>query len=204
MQSNVDYESWLKQDLWTKYEASFLLCGLEPDGYCQRGVYDPTSSKFSYSRSDYKRINEMDSLIEGSIETNKLKADSNIFKGQLHSFQPQKIIQWALEKDLKDIPQPLIDWYEKQIGQHGKELKKRTHTSELLDLMELAIMEFWENHDPENPPSNPAIEAWLRRNAPENIDFSENMIKAICSIMRPEKYKKGNKGRVKKIINTKG
>jgi hypothetical protein len=52
--------------------------------------------------------------------------------------------------------------------------------------MNAAIIEFWENHNPQNPPKN---EKWIRDKYPNAKLPSDAIIKAMCTIMRPEKYK---------------
>ncbi len=55
-----------------------------------------------------------------------------------------------------------------------------------MQIMDEAIVEFWENHDPKNPPNSEAIKQWLKEN---NKNLSDRKATAIDLIMRPLRYK---------------
>ena len=67
-----------------------------------------------------------------------------------------------------------------------------THTSELMQLMDKAIIEFWENHDPKNPPTGEVVKTWLKQEWLRQGYTEELSIRksdAIDLIMRPLRYK---------------
>jgi hypothetical protein len=66
------------------------------------------------------------------------------------------------------------------------EKPKYTHTSELMQIMDKAIVEFWENHDTKNPPKSEVIKQWIKENYGH---LSDREITALDSIMRPLRYK---------------
>jgi len=59
----------------------------------------------------------------------------------------------------------------------------------ILEIMQHCITEIWESHTPKNPPTNELINQWLNDNYKDNKLLTANMKSAMCSIMRPEKYK---------------
>jgi hypothetical protein len=67
-----------------------------------------------------------------------------------------------------------------------------THTSELIQLMDKAIIEFWENHDSKNPPTGEIVKTWLKQEWLRQGYTEELSIRksdAIDLIMRPLRYK---------------
>jgi len=70
-----------------------------------------------------------------------------------------------------------------------------THSSELLQIQEKLIWQFWERHDPKSPPTNAEMGQYLLENWP--AQFSENgkdevnsLGKYIIRITRPDAYKR--------------
>lgn len=64
----------------------------------------------------------------------------------------------------------------------------RSHKSQLLTIMDEAIAELWENHDPKNPPTTDLVKAWFKE---KGYDRSNIEMEAIDKIMRPDRYKGG-------------
>ena len=68
------------------------------------------------------------------------------------------------------------------------------HTSELLEYLSQLINEFWVDHDPKNPPTNDAMQAWLaeqddRFHTKGNKDNPNQLAKYMAMITRPDKNK---------------
>jgi len=66
---------------------------------------------------------------------------------------------------------------------------KRKHTSELLDILEHAIADNWDEHAPLNPPTNDSIDQWFTDNYKDTKVLSKVMRDSMRTIMRPLKYK---------------
>lgn len=101
---------------------------------------------------------------------------------ELFILKRQNELDEKLKKITKDI----------ETKQFEKQPYITNHHSELLDIMHTAIAEFWENHDPNNPPKNDVIELWISEKYAELINkrvLSKHIIKSMCTIMRPQIYK---------------
>lgn len=75
----------------------------------------------------------------------------------------------------------------RQSSQTDEQPAQLKHRSELLDIMNAAIAEYWENNDPENPPKQESIKGWLKENYPYLAAIE---IDAIDLIMRPNRHKR--------------
>jgi len=100
---------------------------------------------------------------------------------------------WAIKLNLiLDVPKGYpkkAQHTHKSTSELLENLPQTTHTSELLEIMQHCITEIWESHTPKNPPTNELINQWLNDNYKDNKLLTANMKSAMCSIMRPEKYK---------------
>lgn len=77
----------------------------------------------------------------------------------------------------------------------AKESQQRKHTTEYIGIMEEAIQEFWENHDPNRPPKKDQVVSWL-----EQKGLSTSLAESMDTIIRtPEARKGGQKPRTSKI-----
>jgi hypothetical protein len=70
-----------------------------------------------------------------------------------------------------------------------------THSSELLEIMDNVIWEFWEMHDESDPPNNATIEAYMLEKWPDRLkeggkDKLNTVGRYIQTIIRPDRYRK--------------
>jgi hypothetical protein len=72
--------------------------------------------------------------------------------------------------------------------------KPHKHNSELLDIQQAVIVEFWENHNPQRPPKDDVVIAWIKEKYPLTSDHEAKAIDLIC---RPYRYKSSKKARAK-------
>jgi len=169
----MDYKHYLSKGIWSIHEASYLLSGFDPD--FNGTANDPTG-----------KIKKMRDLLKASQLTGKLKHGILTFRGYTgneYGYEPKVIIKWAISEQI-ELPEQLQNFH-----QPTTPLTQPTHTSELLEIMRHCIAENWENHDPENPPSNELIKQWFTDNYPDKRTISPSIIKAMNTIMRPKKYK---------------
>jgi len=121
MQNEIDYDYWLEQELWTKFEALCLLCNLNPKDSDIERDYDEggaRNSKVQYMR----RIKKIDEQIERSLAVKSLTSDYKIFKESHINFKPITIIKWAINKKIV-IPKPLTVWFENRIKKAKTSMK---------------------------------------------------------------------------------
>jgi hypothetical protein len=199
----TDYQQWLKDDVWSQDEASHLLNGIKPTNHYFFKVGDEL---VTYPDDVRESVKNTLGLIEHSSRTGVLKRESgnNLADNKYpHSskFYPKTYIEWAIRKEL-DIPQPLLYWYEKQQKPVGRtSTAKKTlpefsinHRSELLDILQETIAEFWESHNKKTPPKQSVILKWLAEKYPY---LTTKEIKAIELIIRPNRNKRGQKQVIK-------
>jgi hypothetical protein len=90
----------------------------------------------------------------------------------------------------------VYDW---MIDQHEIEVKEwarpgalrprsnRKYTTQLLNILDAAIEEFYENGDSDGPPKNIVIEQWMKTTFPEHEELlSQKVIEAMCKMMKPD------------------
>lgn len=118
MREEPNYNYWLACDYWTIDESCFLLSGLTPKGdFFNVDIYFGVTGH--YSKIDRENLDNLKNLINGSVESGKLKNDHRFYKNQCVSFEPQNILKWVIEKNLCEVleipvPVQLVEWYEAQ------------------------------------------------------------------------------------------
>lgn len=100
----------------------------------------------------------------------------------VYEIKPSVAIKWAKDNGY------LIDYA--FLSQPFKPSTDKQHDSELLDIQKAVITEFWENHDPQRPPKDEVVIAWIKSQFPKT---SDNEAKAIDLICRPYRYKSSKK-----------
>jgi hypothetical protein len=200
---NFNYKKWIEKDLWTDIESAELLASHHTEFI---NTEDDILNKLHESLYKSDVITYIEKITRAA-HIGILKSEYQD-KEETYFFKPLILLEWAFNIQIQ-IPKHLLSWYldektgfqlcfffEKQMTGHIKELRKKLeskpemkHRSELIDVMNAAISEFWENHNPENPPKNSDIEEWILENFKDNGLVNQSIVKAMCTIMRPEKYK---------------
>lgn len=187
----MDLSAYNLLDTFTIHDVAYLLCEhepLEPSAIIQPN--DP------HEIIRHKANNVANQLIQDA-DTGKLiahKKDISSDEWRLAG-APQWIVtrqalqDWATAKGIKPVflfPECISP---KSCG------SQRKHATEYLEIMEEAIQEFWENHEPTRPPKKELVVAWLT-----NKGISKRIAASMDTIMRtPEAKIGGNKPRTPKI-----
>lgn len=168
----LDARQWDKFAVLTVNEAIALSCGLNPLRADE--FFSPENMIKMYGTLQLGIIHSQEenivrAIIAGHIKTIKKGAEIN---GNTQIVADDvKVFLLSQEENTRELPQ------------------KTAHTSELLEIMQHCIAEVWENHDPKNPPSNALIFQWLDDNYKDSTLLTSNTKSAICTVMRPQKYK---------------
>jgi len=93
---DVDYNYYLKKDVWSIFEASYLLSGFDPN--------------FNGTANDPdKKIKKIDDLLKASVSVGKLKHCcilGKYYNGNEYGYEPKIIIEWAISKQI-ELPEQL-------------------------------------------------------------------------------------------------
>ncbi len=65
---------------------------------------------------------------------------------------------------------------------------KRAYKSVLLDILDTAVDEQWEDGNPERHPTNESLRLWIKSKYP-NIHISEQVFSGFCKIIRPDQHR---------------
>ena len=128
--------------------------------------------------------------VEASVlreNNNKCGSDLKLTNGSLsHDTAPEfllySVYDWALDQHGIEVQ----EWARPGSFRPRRE---RKHSTTLLNILDEAIAEFWEDYDPNQPSPNIAVTAWLREKFPAEVDsnlLSSKVIEAMCKIMKPE------------------
>jgi len=122
--------------------------------------------------ADVLQRNPNDSATSLKLSQNSISSGSEIM------FMQYSVYEWAL--DNHDIE--IREW-----ARPGtiRPRRARKYTTKLLEILDAIIEEFYEDVDPQHPPKNAAIIAWVEREFPnEKTILSKKMLDSMCKIVR--------------------
>lgn len=205
------FEEYKNTNRFTLYDAGFLLCNHPP-----LPLYSdqkPESDRKKLIRNDaWKKTLELIKaarkghlrLVDRLDEAIKFNRDgltdeeSKIIKSGRGIFSDHKSNIWfVIRSDFKEWAIAMeinpVFLFPKNMPQKSNNTRRK-HTTEYLEIMEEAIQEFWENHDPNRPPKKDQVVSWL-----EQKGLSTSLAESMDTIIRtPEARKGGQKPRTTK------
>jgi len=130
---------------------------------------------------DAELVHEIEKIRQGKESVLLITTDSMSGYHKVE-FTKQSVFEWAHKKHKTPSP---TSGSPKQTNH-----PRRIHSTPLLEVLDRAIEEHWENYDPKRPPTNEAIDTWMQQQYPtlygdEKNGLSGAVIKSMCKIMRP-------------------
>ena len=170
-------EFWKLCESFTLVEAALLILNIEPEGNenIERKSDKPkglTAILASLNSAVNKGKLTPDEITPTTIE---LLSKNTKFK----RIDANKLKNWLLQNNYTP---PFF------FGENTTAQQERKHTSELLKILDHAILENWE-HCGDRKPTNESLEGWFNDNYSENPYLSDSIKKAMKTIMRPFKDK---------------
>ncbi len=172
-------EFWKLCESYTLLEAALLILDIEPEGNENIEIKSEkpkglTAILASLNSAINKGILKADEITPNTIES---LSGNNKFK----RIDANKLKNWLLQNNYAP---PFF--FGENINPTTQQ--ERKHTSELLKILDHAILENWE-HCGDRKPTNESLEVWFNDNYSENPDLSDNIKRAMKAIMRPLKDK---------------
>jgi len=184
---NLDeLHAWKLHDTLTIVQAALLMAGVDPAGEQDYVLQNQEINRPANFTAYFEAI-------KSSIRSEKLKADFEFYGGSGNSYEE---VNWGESIiDAEELRAWLLLKGFKSAFFFGEEVKssaaqeKRKHTSELLEILEHAITDNWEGHDPLNPPTNDSIDQWFADNYQNTKGISNVIRESMRTIMRPLKHR---------------
>ncbi len=148
---------------------------------------DKLSTAYNICRQRRELATSIKKALEAEIETVKGTSNSEL-----------KLCEESIH--IKVSISSLQAWSESNFGitpiaikSHRTEFIKRNHTTELLEILDNTILDFWEHAELQSPPKNEVIKKYWETkyenliNQGRNSHFSNKVQEVMLKIMRPDK-----------------
>lgn len=148
----------------------------------QKAKHVESAEKMKLAQSlDVELVHEIEKIRQGKESILLIATDSMPGYHKVE-FTKHSVFEWA-DKKYK-IPSPTSNT-PKQTNH-----PRRIHNTPLIEVLDRAIEEHWENHDPKRPPTKEAIKTWMEQQYPDlcadkSHGLSDKTIDIMCKIMRP-------------------
>lgn len=176
----MDLSAYNLLDTFTLHDVAYLLCGHEP---IAPYAIIPQDDSYGIIRHKADTVGKqlLNDVHEGKLIAIKNDTDDWRLSGLPQWVATRQALRdWATAKNVKPaflFPECIAP---KLWG------LQRKHTTEYLEIMEEAIQEFWEKHDPNRPPKKNEVVSWL-----EKRSVSTSLAESMDTIMRTLEARKG-------------
>lgn len=183
---SIDFQYWLKFDVWKLKQAASILENSNPDKLVMRLINDES---FEKRFNDTLRV--ILSATGGSLTVEAANEKHGEEAVKYRNVKPADIVQWAAEKGF-DIPEPIIHLSDKKVAadtarSRNADATDLEHAPSLLKLAIESWRRIWEEGDIHDNPKQKIIVPWIE----DTFKTSNREAKLIDQIIRPDKKKKG-------------
>ncbi|MFM7008574.1 MAG: hypothetical protein ACKO0Z_04475 [Betaproteobacteria bacterium] len=187
--SKPTWDAWNRKTKCLLWEAVVLACDVDP------GLY------FPYGLNADSSVDGVLQPIPGNVQNLLWLAKNALASESLKSTQIESTDLLQSEVDLSDFttwlnkiryPRPKeFPWTARELVTGSQQWPWGSHETKGLRSLARAVDRFWKNYDPDDistAPRNEEVIAWLKSDG-----VSENLAKAIASLLRPEDLRTGRR-----------